>query len=118
MNAKDSLAEILTLDGALCCSVVDYNSGMMLASAGSGADLEIASAGNTEVVRAKLKTMELLGKKDHIEDILISLGTEYHIIYLIPSLPGIFIYAVLDHAKGNLAMARRKIQDVGSSLTI
>ena len=51
---KQSLEELLTLDGALCAAVVDASSGMMLGSMGSGVDLEVAAAGNTEVVRAKI----------------------------------------------------------------
>ncbi|MDO9352299.1 MAG: hypothetical protein Q7T55_01300, partial [Solirubrobacteraceae bacterium] len=71
---KQSLEELMTADGAMCAAVVDSGSGMMLGSAGSGVDLEVAAAGNTEVVRAKLKTMRQLGLNDVIDDILITLG--------------------------------------------
>lgn len=47
---KQTLDEILSLDGAMCAAVVDSTSGMMLGSAGTGVDLEVAAAGNTEVV--------------------------------------------------------------------
>ena len=57
-SLTDTLRELLTLDGALCAAVVDSDSGMMLAEAGTGLDLEIASAGNTEVMRAKLRTIK------------------------------------------------------------
>lgn len=73
-NVNDSLKELLRLDGAMCTALVDSNSGMMLGSAGTGVDLELAAAGNTEVVRSKLKTMRSLGLSDNIEDILITLG--------------------------------------------
>ena len=56
---KQTLDELLSLDGALCAAVVDSTSGMILGSAGSGVDIEVAAAGNTEVVRSKLKTMRL-----------------------------------------------------------
>ena len=61
-NIKESLVKIMQLDGALGSCVVDSNSGMMLGSdGGSGPiNLEIAAAGNTEVVRAKRKTMKAL----------------------------------------------------------
>jgi len=111
-SINDSLQKLLEIDGAMCAAVVDANSGMMLGSAGSGVDLEIAAAGNTEVVRAKLKTMKALGLADRIEDILITLGKQTHIIRLVSSKPGLFIYFVLDRAKSNLALARRACQDI------
>ena len=113
---KQSLEELLTLDGALCAAVVDASSGMMLGSVGSGVDLEVAAAGNTEVVRAKLKTMRALGLNDVIEDILITLGKQYHIIRLSARKEGVFIYYVLDKQRANLAMARRKTADVDKEL--
>ncbi|MEZ5702997.1 MAG: hypothetical protein R3E42_15220 [Burkholderiaceae bacterium] len=109
---KQTLDEILELDGAMCAAVVDSTSGMMLGSAGSGIDLEVAAAGNTEVVRAKLKTMRALGLNDLIEDMLITLGKQYHILRPSARKEGVFVYVVLDKSRSNLAMARRKIQDV------
>jgi hypothetical protein len=109
---KQTLDEVLELDGAMCAAVVDSTSGMMLGSAGAGVDLEVAAAGNTEVVRSKMKTMRALGLNDTIEDILITLGKQYHIIRPSARKEGVFVYVVLDKARSNLAMARRKIQDV------
>ena len=115
---KQSLDELLTVDGAMCAAIVDSSSGMMLGSAGSGVDLEVAAAGNTEVVRAKLKTMRQLGLNDVIEDMLITLGKQYHIVRPSSRKEGVFIYFVLDKAKSNLALARRKTQDVDKDLVI
>ena len=117
-NLNDSLNDLMSLDGAMCAAVVDYNSGMMLASAGSGVDMELAAAGNTEVVRAKMKTMKALGLNDTIEDMLITLGKQYHIIRPSAKLAGIFIYYVLDSSRANLALARRKINDVEAKMTM
>ena len=114
---KQTLDELMTVDGAICAAVVDSTSGMMLGSIGSGVDMEVAAAGNTEVVRAKNKTMRALGLNDVIEDILITLGKHYHIIRPSSRKEGVFIYFVLDKARANLAMARRKVQDVDKELT-
>jgi hypothetical protein len=89
---------------------------MMLGGVGHGVDLELAAAGNTEVVRSKLKTMKSLGLNDGIEDILITLGKQYHIIRPVQAKNGIFIYLVLDRAKANLAMSRRSCQDAENAL--
>ena len=117
-NINDTLSELMKLDGAIAAILVDANSGMVLGSAGGGLNLEAAAAGNTEVVRAKLKTMKALGLNDRIEDILITLGKQYHIIRPLASRNGLFIYLAIDREKGNLGMARLKATDVEKSLEI
>ena len=117
-NINDTLADLLTLDGAMCAAVVDANSGMLLGKAGSGLNLEVAAAGNTEVVRAKLKTMRALGLAGGIEDVLITLDNQYHIITLIKAKEGLFVYTVLDKTKANLAMARYKANEVQAAITL
>jgi len=115
---NQAMQELLTCDGALCTALVDSSSGMILGQAGSGVDLEVAAAGNTEVVRSKMKTMRALGLSDIIEDILITLGKQYHIIRPMARKEGLFIYLVLDKSKSNLALARRKVQEVERELIV
>ncbi len=117
-NINESLSKLMETDGALCAAVVDANSGMQLGKAGGGLDLDLAAAGNTEVVRAKLKTMKSLGLNDAIEDILITLGKQYHIIRPVAAKAGLFVYLVLDKARANLALARRAAQDAEQGLQI
>ena len=116
-SIKKTIDDLLAVDGAMCAAIVDSTSGMILGSGGSGLDMEIAAAGNTEVVRAKLKTMKALGLKDEIEDILISLGKQYHIIRPSSVKDGVFIYFVLDKSRSNLALARRKTQDIDREIS-
>ncbi|MCR6478174.1 hypothetical protein NU688_18580 [Variovorax sp. ZS18.2.2] len=113
---KQTLDDILTIEGAMCAAVVDSASGMILGAAGAGLDIEIAAAGNTEVVRAKLKTMRALGLSDVIEDMLITLGKQYHIIRPSATKEGVFIYVVLDKQRANLALGRRKTQDADKQM--
>ena len=117
-SINQSMQELLSIDGAMCAALVDLSSGMILGQLGSGVDLEIAAAGNTEVVRAKLKTMRALDITDAIEDILITLGKQYHIIRPMARKEGLFLYIVLDKAKSNLALARRKVLDVEKDLEV
>lgn len=102
----------------MACAVVDATSGLMLGGQGTGIDLELACAGNTDVVRAKLKTMDSLNLNDSIDDILISLTKQYHIISLSKSTAGLFIYFVLDKNRSNLALARRASADAVQTLQV
>ena len=115
---SEALEELMSLDGAMGACLVDSSSGMVLGKTGSGVDLDLAAAGNTEVVRAKLKTMKAMGIKGEIEDILITLNIQYHIIRPMIKHEGLFVYVVLDRGKSNLALARRKVNDVESSINI
>ncbi|WP_280191931.1 hypothetical protein [Delftia sp. PS-11] len=117
-NIKQSMGELLRIDGAMCAALVDHNSGMILGQEGAGVDLELAAAGNTEVIRAKLKTMQSLGLQDSIEDMLITLGKQYHILRPSTHHVGLFIYLVLDKHRANLALARRKVQDIEGELVV
>jgi len=110
-NITETLDALVKVDGAICSALVDSSSGMLLGQAGSGLDLETAAAGNTEVVRAKLTTIKSLGLDDAIDDILITLTSQYHIIRPLRSTPEVFLYLVLDSAKANLALARLKVKD-------
>lgn len=96
---------------------MDYSSGMALGMVGSGVNLEMAAAGNTEVVRAKMRTMEALGIQGNIEDILITLDRQYHIIFLIPHLR-LFLYLVLNKDQANLAMARYKLKALAQDIKV
>lgn len=117
-NLAQSLENLLQIDGAMAAAVVDSNSGMVLGKVGGGLDLDVAGAGNTEVVRAKLKTMKALGLKDSIEDILITLGKQFHVIRPMAERAGVFVYLVLDKAKANLALARIKTAEIEQGLAL
>lgn len=119
-NVQANLERLRGLDGYLGSALVDSESGMTLGTDGTGGglNLEVAAAGNTEVVRAKRKAMRNLGIKDEIEDILITLGKQYHVIRPLRARGAVFYYVVLDRARSNLAMARMGIADTEKSLEI
>ena len=119
-NVKETLDQLTSLNGFVGACVVDSGSGMMLGATGSSevVDLEIAAAGNTEVVRAKRQTMKSLNLDDQIEDILITLGKQYHLIRPVGSDLGLFIYLVLDKERSNLAMGRRALGTAESKLVV
>jgi hypothetical protein len=122
-NVEVSLKEMMTaVEGAMGAAIVDYTSGMALGTLGGGKDLDliVAAAGNTDVIRAKVRTMEQVGLKGEIEDILITLGSQYHLIRLVKGrhCAGLFLYVVLDRARSNLAMARHQLKRVEADLEV
>ncbi|MFF3000776.1 hypothetical protein ACFVTC_40515 [Streptomyces sp. NPDC057950] len=118
-----SLKETMTsIEGALGAALVDYTSGMALGTLGGSKDLDlaVAAAGNTDVIRAKTRTMEHLGLKGDIEDMLITLSHQYHLIRPLKGRDGngLFLYLVLDKAKSNLAMARHQLKRIEAELEV
>ncbi len=119
-DVKDSLNAAMAIDGAIGAALVDYGSGMCLGIAGGNGNLnmEIAAAGNTAVVRSEMKVMKDLGIKDAIEDILISLGRQYHILRPLRKAPNLFLYLATDRERSNLALARHKLNDIEDNLEV
>ena len=116
--ANVNLQPLANIDGYLGSSLVDSESGMMMGNHGGGpVNLEIAAAGNTEVVRAKRKTMKALGLQTAIEDMLITLGDQYHLIRPLASNGAYFLYLVLDRKKSNLALARHELRAFEGTLS-
>jgi hypothetical protein len=121
-NIDLALKDMMVIDGAIGAAIVDYTSGMALGMLGTSKslDLEIAAAGNTEVVRAKLRTIEQLGLKEDIEDILITLSGQYHIIRPTTGHKsrGLFLYLALDRGRANLALARHRLRGIEEELEV
>ncbi|WP_089157330.1 hypothetical protein [Micromonospora sp. NBS 11-29] len=121
-NLDIALKNAMSIDGAIGVALVDYTSGMTLGVAGGNGevDLTVAAAGNTDVVRAKLRTIEMLNLNDEIEDILITLGSQYHLIRPLSNRTGkgLFLYLMVSKSRANLAMARHQLRAIEESLEL
>jgi hypothetical protein len=124
MNIDTALKEAMSISGAIGAALVDFESGMSLGSIGGGdrLDLEIAAAGNTEVVRSKQRVVSALKLNDEIEDILITLNRQYHLIRLLKAggrnTSTLFLYLVLDRERSNLALARHHLKTIEAGLIV
>ena len=121
-SVDTALKEAMTIEGSIGVALVDYNSGMALGTLGGTKDfdLNVAAAGNTDVVRAKMRAMEMLNLGEGIDDILITLRHQYHLIRPVQSRSGkgLFIYLALDRQRANLAMARHQLSRVEADLEV
>ena len=93
----------------IAASFVDLESGMTLAAKSNRPefDLSVASAYNSEMVKQKLKIMKALNLKTNLEDMLLTLGDQIHLIRLIT--PGTFMYLAADRNGTNLAIVRTAV---------
>ncbi len=116
-NVNETLNTLFNeVTGSLGAALVDHESGMALGTVGNGINLEVAAAGNMEVVRAKMRVMEALEIDGGIEDMLITLKDQYHIIR--PVGDTLFLYLAFDRKTGNLAMARHKMSAAANNLQV
>lgn len=115
--SKLNLEGLNQIAGFVGVALVDSDSGMAMATLGGGnLNLEVAAAGNSDVLRSKRRVADQLSLDDIIEDVLISLGKQYHIIRPLESNPALFLYVVLDRARANLAMARHELKSFEKTL--
>lgn len=118
-NIQASLEQLMDIAGAIGAAIVDYENGMTLGTIGGrNLDMELAGAGNTEVVRSKKNIIHDLGIDEELEDILISLSNQYHLIRMCQNHENVFIYLAIDRNEGNLGLARRSIDEVDGTLTL
>lgn len=118
-DIQESLQEIMEIDGAIGAAIVDYENGMTLGTIGGrDLDMELAGSGNTEVVRSKKNIIHDLGLDEELEDILISLEKQYHLIRMCQNHENVFIYLAIDRSQGNLGLARRSIDKIDQKLEL
>ncbi|HEY4016885.1 MAG TPA: hypothetical protein VGM06_26310 [Polyangiaceae bacterium] len=103
--------------GFIAASVVDLDSGMTLAvrSVRADFDLTAASAYNSELVKQKLKIMRTLGLTGTMEDMLITLTDQIHLVKLVG--PSTFLYLSVDRKQSNLAIVRMAVNKHVTALT-
>jgi hypothetical protein len=103
--------------GFIAASLVDLESGMTLAARSKrpSFDLALASAYNSELVKAKLKTMRVLNLSTNLEDMLLTLGDQIHLIKLIGT--STFLYLAAERASTNLALVRATVARHVASLS-
>lgn len=119
-NVNKTLEETMKIDGAIGAALADWDSGLCLGAVGGGSRLnvEVAAAGNCQVVKAKMATMSELGIKGAIQDMLITLEDQIHLIRPLKRGESLFLYLAIDKTKGNLGMARHRLQKLEAELSV
>lgn len=112
LDMQDIVDKIISsLPGAIAVSIAEIDSGMALASKSTNASVEpeLAAAYNAEVIKQKMKAKKALGlEKQNIEDVLITLTDQFHVLMVVPG-NQYFIY-VATSKDGNLAIIRATLR--------
>ena len=119
-NMSTDISALSDIGGFIGGCLVDSETGLMMASEGGDdtLDLEAAGAANTEVLKAKMAAIEMLGLDEQIDEILMTLGGQFHLIRPLADTPTVFIYTALDKATANLGMARVQVKNVEASVSL
>jgi hypothetical protein len=98
------------VNGVIATAVVDLESGMTLAAKSNRPDfdLAVASAYNSELVKQKMKIMRALNLKSSLEDMLLTLSDQFHLIKFLPGGTS-FLYLAADRSGTNLAILRNSV---------
>lgn len=118
-RAKQALAEMLTLDGLLGCAIVDSTTGLVLARElreDQPVDLELAAGACAQVLRAHRQAARSMGLSDQIDEIMTSSGPRQQVMRTISRYPDLFLVALLDKQRTNLALTRYKLMEVERGL--
>lgn len=104
------------IPGFIAASLVDLESGMTLGArtARNDFDLTAASAYNSEMVKQKMKIMKALSLRTTLEDMLITLGDQIHLIKMVSATS--FVYLAADRATTNLAIVRNAVNKHAGTL--
>ena len=123
-RAKRALAGMLGLDGLLGCAVVDATTGLVLARESRSAlqpdshvvDLDLAAASSAQVLRVHRQAARNMGMPEAIEELMTSAGPRQQVIRAVARHPDLFLVALLEKHRTNLALARFQLMEVERAL--
>jgi predicted regulator of Ras-like GTPase activity (Roadblock/LC7/MglB family) len=119
-RARQALGEMLSIDGLLGCAVVDGTTGLVLARESredQPADLDLSAAASAQVLRAHRLAARSMGLSEQIDEVMVSAGARQQVLRTVSRHPDLFLLALLDKHRANLALARYKLMEVERGLS-
>jgi predicted regulator of Ras-like GTPase activity (Roadblock/LC7/MglB family) len=115
MRAKQALMGLLPLEGLLGCAVVDSTTGLVLAREvreDQPVDMDLAAAASAQVLRAHRQAARAMGLSEQIDEVMTSAGPRHHVMRTVSRHPELFLVALLDKQRSNLALARFQLMEL------
>lgn len=112
LDAERILAEVLTIEGAIGAALVQATTGTILGHAAVGRGIDMTQAAKI----AQDLVQDALRLRDGIEDIMITMDTQYHVMRLLGPGESVFVHLVLDRERASLGMARQQLAKLARGL--
>lgn len=119
-GAKQALAGMLALDGLIGCAVVDSTTGLVLAREMRDApvvDMDLAAAACAQVLRAHRQAARSMGLGEQVDEVMTSAGPRQQVMRTVSRHPDLFLVALLDKQRTNLALVRYQLMEAERGLT-
>ncbi len=119
-SVRDNLGRLERAEGFLSAALIDIDKNVCLAEVDKGGALHAGDLvrGHVDLIQAKRRTIAMLNLDDELEDIVISLSREYHLVRLVRRQPKLFFFLALDRSRANLAMARYLLSEVERDIVL
>ena len=118
-RGKQALAGMLTLEGLLGCALVDGATGLVLARElreDQPVDIELAAAACAQVLRAHRQAARNMGLSERVEEVITTAGPRHQVMRMFARHPELFVVALFDKHRTNLALARFQLTEVERNL--
>ena len=118
-RGRQALSSLLKLDGLIGCALVDAGTGLVMAHesrAEQSIDMELAAAAAAQVLRAQRDSARSMGLTDPIDEMITTAGSRNILIRALQRHAELFIVALFEKHRTNLALARFQLLEVERSL--
>ena len=118
-RARQALTGMLTLEGLLGCAVVDSTTGLAVARETRDdrpVDMNLAAAACAQVLRAHRQAARSMGLPEQIDEVMTSAGPRQQVMRTLSRYPDLFLVALLDKHRTNLALVRFQLMEIERGL--
>ena len=118
-RAAQALSGLLALDGMIGCAVVDSTTGLVLAREmreSPSVDMDMVAAACAQMLRAQRHAVRSMGLGEQVDEVTISAGARQQVMRSLSRHPELFMVALLDKHRTNLALVRYRLMEVERGL--
>ena len=118
-RAQSLMEDLMQVDGLIYVMIADIHQGQVYCSSGSGPDIDRAAQAGCGILKSHRDSLRALGHwkaNEPVEEVLVTAGTRYHLLRVLPAHPDFFMLAVLDKLRSNLAITRFRVMEAIQAL--